>query len=720
MFKLFLQDSPNDCSTACLAGILHHYGLKTTPIDLALQIEFTRAGTSNIELQALARRYGLESKLIRLPAARFGRLEGPCIAYVPSDMEGLVHNLVIYRVKGERLWIADPARGKYTIRQEAFAREYEGLLLIFRPTADFRKGSITPSYLIRFMRFVSAYRNKMLLSLAVGLAASGLGFGLIYLSKYFVDQVLPALDIDLVLVFALVYFLARLLNVAATGFNHLFTVVVRNSVNRMLSERFFDHALDLEKKQLDNRAEGDFLHLFSQIEVLTAAIANYFASFVLVVFGILVKAGFLIFLYDPGLAGLILGIVFLNGMLGFLFSRATSEHANRKTLAFSQITTALLNSLADIRVVRVFAAHSWLERDFRRLLADGLESMRRIALFEVYGRSLADLLGMIAEGAIFLVCGLRIMDGSYTVGDFLVFLTFARGLTAESLQFPGLVLSFETQLRSFARVQAILALPAERGGTREVEGSGLEVEFKNVNFSYVKGVPVLENVSFTIERNRTTALVGESGSGKTTLMNLLMGFYQPRSGTILVNGKDLCELDLESYRGRLAAVFQDTTLFHGSLFANLSLGNPAAHREKVIEIGAALGLDTMVDRLPFGFRQPLYPGSLSGGQIQRVGIWRAMCKPFDLLIMDEATSHLDSLTEERVVRGIDGLCAAGKTRAVIAHRLSTVKQADRIIVMRRGRVAETGTHQELVARRGVYLDLIQRQYEVNLVPQGSA
>ena len=716
MFKLFLQDSPNDCGAACLASILRHHGLYIPPVELARELAFTRGGTSNQEVQNAAARYGLESRLIELAPDDFHNLTDPCMAYVTSEMEGLVHNVIIYRVRGQKLWVADPGKGKYRTTLAEFSKSFRGLLLIFRPNATFQKGVRARSYLARFFTFIAAYRSRILLSLSVSLVASAFGFGLIYLGKVFIDQVLPTQVTSQVVLFALVYFLARLLNTGITGFNRLFAVIIRNAVARDLGARYFGHVLDLEKRHIDSRDKSDFLQQFNQIEVLTEGVANYFSNFILVVIGILVKTVFLIALYDPLLVSLLVIVLSLNALLGLLFARATAEQANRQSLIFSQIISAIVSAVADTRLVRIFSARTWLMEHFEDLISRWVARARKLAFMEVMGRSLADLLALLSELAIFLVCGLMIIRGTYTIGDFLVFFTFAQGLAAESLLFPQLLLSFQTQLRSYARLQAVLEMPCEYGGEEAVPGEGLEIEFRDVCFSYLPEVPVLQNISFIIGKNETCAFVGESGSGKTTVMNLAMGFYPPTSGSVLVNGRDLTTIDLPAYRRRIAAVFQETTVFNQSLSANLALGQPDLDQAAMRAKAACIGADKLIDKLPMGFRQPLYPGSLSGGQTQLVGILRAVCKPFDLLILDEATSHLDSRTEEAIISGIQELCARGSTRAVIAHRLSTVKQADRIVVMKSGQVVESGQHDELMARKGYYRDLVHRQYEVNLLP----
>jgi len=718
MFRLYLQDAPNDCGAACLASILRHHGLTITPVDLAARMAFSRAGTSSSELQRVSADLGLESRLIALPIEQFHRLTDPAIAYVRSPAQGLSHNVIVTRVLGDRVWIADPARGKYKTTLEAFAERYQGLMLILRPTEGFQTGVVSRSYGARFLEFVFAWRWKIALSLVLGIAVSALGFLLIWLGKVFVDRVLPESAMNAIWLFAVAYFGAKLLSTVLSGLNQVYAVTIRNSVNRTLSARFFAHTLDLEKRDLDTRNPGDYMHAYSRIETLTTGIADYFSGFVLTVLGVSVKAGLLVWLYDPSLVAIILAVLVLEAAVGFLLSPKTAELANNQVLIFSEITSAILGSLADIRVIRVFGASDWLAARYRELLSKRLMLTKKLERLEIAGRGLADCLSILADAAIYLICGLRIMEGSYTVGDFLVFFAFATGLMAEARQFPQLILSFQAQLRAFAGLQSVFELRREREGGEPASPEPLRIELCGVSFAYTDGHPVLENIDLTLEPGRTTALVGEAGSGKTTLMNLVMGFYTPSKGQVLVNGRDLRELDLNAYRARISAVFQDTTLFNRSLGANITLGNPDIDTGRIGARAEDLGVTSLLERQPLGLRQPLYAGVVSGGQTQQIGILRAVCKPFDLLIMDEATSQVDSRGEARLNEGLAKLCGQGPTRAIIAHRLSTVKAADQIVVMKGGRIVERGTHASLIAAEGAYLDLIRRQYEVNLTPAG--
>lgn len=718
MLKLFLQDSPNDCGAACLSTLLAYHGRYVTPIDLVKQMEVLRAGATNKELQQVAEKFGLESRFISLPIEGFSRITEPAIAYTSVPGQDELHTVVIFRVKDQKIYIGDPGRGKYWTTLDAFSKIYKGYLIVLRPGPEFKKGRDSQSYFAKFYSFIRNYRASIAKSMAVGMLASAASFVAIYLSKDFVDSVLPKSDKTLLLQFLGIYMAAKCLNLLLQGLNEVYAVRIKNSVHRILSSSFFSHAIDLEKKHIDSRDRGDFMQQFSQIEGLTQGIATYFSGFVLTVFGMVIKAVLLMLLFDPWLTAIILAIVTINTSIGFLFTRAVSECSNQQSLNLSRINTALLSSLSDVRVVRIFNARNWVLNDYRNLLEDSMHLLKRMTHLRVFGRSIAEFMNILGEGAIFLICGWQIMNGSFTLGDFLVFLTFAQGLSFESVRFPALMLSFHSYLRAFARIQAIRELPTEKNGEAQIEQGALEIECKNVTFAYQKAHPVLKDLSFTIPKGKTTAIVGESGSGKTTLVNLIMGFYQPQTGQVLVNGVDLETLDLEPYRKRIAAVFQSTPIFNKNIFNNITMGNPDLTREAVQEIARKIGTDQFIEKMPQAYDYLIYPGSLSGGQTQRVGITRALCKPFDLLILDEATSHLDSLTESKIVDGIESL-GKDRTRIVIAHRLSTVMNADQILVMRKGQLVETGTHRELVKQKGYYLELIERQYEINLTPSAA-
>ena len=716
MPKLFLQDAPNDNGPACLATVLRYFGAYRTPIDLSQEMETTRAGSSDQAICGAAANYGLKARSVTLPIADLDGLTEPVIARVQPPFEGSNHGIVVFPSKEGTHEIGDPGEGSYTTTTAKLQKVYLGKVITFQKTKRFRPGQRSESYPRQFLRFIWTYRASISICLVLGLVTSAIGLGLVVLPKRFVDTVLPRDNTSALWLFIAVYFGARLLFLVSEACNRFFTIAIRNAIERRLGNHYFTHALNLEKPHLDQREKGEFLEQFNQIEQLSEGITNFYSQFVLMALGMVLKGGILIFFYDPALVGTLLLVVTANGLLGLLFTSRTAARSNRRGLILGRLNTAILDGLSDVRVIRIFGATRWIGRRFMFLLSESMNLMKKLVALQAYGRSAADGLNIVSQCFIFIFCGSQIISGNYTTGDFLVFFFFAQGLASESQQFPQLLQSFPTQLRAFARIRGILGLSSEAVGKPVFEKATPEIKIQNLNFGYRQDQTVLEQVSLDIPRGKTTAIVGETGSGKTTLVNLIMGFYKPSSGSIQVNGTDLRAVDLASYRSQLSAVFQDTTLFYASLLQNVTLGNPSLDEYQVAKTARILGVHRFIENLPMGYRQIIYQGALSGGQTQQLGILRATSKTFNLLVMDEATSHLDTATEAALVKGLHQLCGNKVTRIVIAHRLSTVKSADRIVVMKAGRVVETGNHESLTAKKGAYFELVRRQYEVDLAP----
>jgi subfamily B ATP-binding cassette protein MsbA len=264
------------------------------------------------------------------------------------------------------------------------------------------------------------------------------------------------------------------------------------------------------------------------------------------------------------------------------------------------------------------------------------------------------------------------------------------------------------------RVREVLSEPTEDESDSEREAIGRlegEVRFEEVTFAYKEGQPVLEDVSFHARAGSSIALVGHSGAGKSTVISLIMAFRRPGSGRILVDGRDLATLRLRDYRSQLAVVLQDDFLFDGTITENLSYSRPGATRGEIENAGRLARCDEFVEGFPDGYDTVIGERGvkLSGGQRQRLAIARAILADPRILILDEATSSLDSHNEAMIQEGLQAL-KRGRTTFVIAHRLSTIRNADTILVFQAGRIIESGAHEELLARGGLYRDLYEKQY----------
>jgi subfamily B ATP-binding cassette protein MsbA len=383
----------------------------------------------------------------------------------------------------------------------------------------------------------------------------------------------------------------------------------------------------------------------------------------------------------------------------------------------AEVTGRLTESLAGVRVVKGYHAEAQEASVFAggvgRLLDNVLKSLTAISLMSL---SATVLMGVVGATVMFL--GARqILAGSLTLGGFMTFTAFLAFLVAPMFQVVGIGTQITEALAGLDRTQEVLAeRPEDEDPRRKLPAPPIEgyVAFENVSFSYEPGKPVLYEVSFQSAPGTVTALVGPSGSGKSTIISLIAAFHEPTEGKVLVDGVDLSTARLDSYRTQLGVVLQDTFLFDGTIRENVAFARPGATEEQILESCRIARVDEFAEK--FENKYDTIVGErgvkLSGGQRQRVSIARAILADPRILILDEATSSLDSESEAAIQQGLAYLMK-GRTTFVIAHRLSTIRRAEQILVVEDGRVIERGTHESLYDRRGRYYDLYTRQHGVD-------
>jgi ATP-binding cassette subfamily B protein len=311
--------------------------------------------------------------------------------------------------------------------------------------------------------------------------------------------------------------------------------------------------------------------------------------------------------------------------------------------------------------------------------------------------------------------GHRVMDGALTIGQLMFFYALLGYLLEPLERLASVNLKLQDALVAVDRLYQILDLDVEQqeGKTARFAGLRQALELRDLSFRYGCRANVLERVNLRIPAGKTVAIVGESGSGKSTLLKLLMGYYAPTEGRIVLDGTDLGDFELTGLRGGVGLVSQDPFIFNGTLRENIALGRPGATLEEVMEAARSAGLEEFIAALPQRYETVVGErgANLSGGQRQRLAIARALLRQPEILIFDEATSHLDTATERAIQANLK-TALAGKTVVLVAHRLSTIKDADLIYVLHKGRVVEAGTHRELLAANGQYAELCRCQTEI--------
>lgn len=377
------------------------------------------------------------------------------------------------------------------------------------------------------------------------------------------------------------------------------------------------------------------------------------------------------------------------------------------------MVATLDESLSGVKLIKSYNATSFIRRKFVEINAEFSRLMLSMARRQQLASPMSEFLGISAVGVVMVFGGMLVMKGSLNAASFIIYIGMFSQITRPVRQMIDQFANINQGIAAGERVLGLLDMKPEiedKEGAKELVSFEENIELRNVSFSYDGERKIIDNVSLTIGKGQTIALVGPSGGGKSTLSELLPRFYDPQQGEVLIDGVDIKEYTQESVRRHMSLVAQDTILFNDTIASNIEMGRPGATREEIIEAAKIANAHDFIISSPDGYDTNIGDRGmkLSGGQRQRLSIARAVLKNPEILILDEATSALDTESEKLVQAALDNLLE-GRTSVVIAHRLSTIFNADQIIVVDKGHIAERGTHSELLAKGGIYAHLIEMQ-----------
>ena len=479
-----------------------------------------------------------------------------------------------------------------------------------------------------------------------------------------------------------------------------------------LRTQIFDHLQRLDIQYYDRTPVG---RLVTRVTTDVDVLNELFAAGVVAIFGDLLSLGFIgaaMISLSPPLTAAGLAVAPLVVGVTFLFRRAARDANRRIRVAIARINAYLQEHVSGMAVVQLFNHEAKSSERFETINADHRDAYRDAIFAHALFYPAIEWLGTLALGVLLVYSGYRITSGVMTIGVLVAFMQYSLRLFRPIQDLGDKYNILQSAMASAERIFKLLDTKPAVVGRGRGAGAGGQVEFQNVWFAYQAEEWVLKDVSFTVEPGETVALVGHTGAGKTTIMSLLLRFYDVTQGRILVGGVDVKEYDPVELRKRFGVVLQDPFLFSGTIAGNIRLGTSTILDEHIEEAAGQVNLAEFVASLPGGFDEPVRErgSSLSTGQKQLINFARALAHNPEFLILDEATSSVDTETEFRVRDALDRM-VTGRTSIIVAHRLSTVQRADRIHVLHKGRLRETGSHQQLLAQRGIYWKLYQLQYK---------
>lgn len=692
------QMQQTECGLCCVAMVLRYYKSYESISEIRNHLEVGRDGLRVNQIYNFLKKTGFSTKVYKTSVEGLKVIKNPSIIYWKNN-----HFVVLEKVRGSIYYIVDPALGKRKISEEEIIANFTNVVIVPNPTNKFTPKSKKESTLDIILP--SILTNKLLLIklFSFSLVLSIITLGIPIVMQQLIDKVTlqRELDIPMILLFSML-----LLVYSFSSFKRgKFLIDIKIILNKSLFGRVFSHLLKVPYKFFEVRSSGDILFRMGNLDLIKDLISEKVVKGIMEIISLLFILGYMS-CKSSVLTAVVIGLFLVYSVFSFIMRNPIKEANIYELMERSKLERIQVEAITAMFAIKVAAIEEQIFKSWNESLDNMLYRYRKQGyLINIY-TSFTQVLQTISPFVV-LIFGLSLFTkGFITIGEVIAFYSISVMFFATSTSLFQTWNDFLLASNSLERIRDITDAKIEEDNNKErVQNLKGEIELKNVSFSYTQDSEiVLENISLHIKSGQKVAIVGTSGSGKSTLGKLLLGLYNPNTGDVFYDSVNLRNINKKELRKQMGVVPQDIHLFNKSIYENISMGMEDINLEKVRKAAHIAQIGEEIEDMPMNYYTLVSSMglNLSGGQRQRMALARALINNSKLIVLDEATSSLDSVNEARVANFFK---ETGCTCVIIAHRLSTIINADVIYVMDKGKIVEFGNHDELISLKGKYYNL---------------
>lgn len=710
-YTFIKQHDATDCAAACMGMVCLHYKKETTITKLRDMMGTDLKGTNLIGLSKCAEELGFNCQAVKVDKEGFvSRYTLPAIANIVTK-EGLSHFVVIFRITKKYVIIGDPAKDLERLTIDEFYKKFTGAMLLLKPNSEFEREKIKGTKLFdRYIKLLLPQKKLFIYALVASLLVTLLGILSSLFNNIIYDEILPYQQKD-VLKMMLAVFLGISLTSTFVSFVRqwiLMHLSIKIDIPLMLG--YFEHIYKLPMKFFASRKTGDITTRFSDAFTIKDIFTSIALSLIMDISMALIT-GVILFQMNPKLFAVIIMMTLISIVLVFIFKQPYKKINEEQMQQSSILNSEIIEGLRAVETIKGNANEDIELESIEREYIKSLRISYKEGMLSNVQSTISSVISGVGNLVLLYVGIMQVINNNMTLGSFMAFNTLAGYFMDPIGNLVSLQLSIQEANISMKRLSEIMDYEREQKSERqyqEISSIDGDIKLEHVTFRYGNRKPALDDVSFIIEEGQKVALVG--ASGKSTIAKLLLKYYEPEAGDITIDGMDILEYKNDDIRHAISYVPQNIELFSKSIYDNIRVTRQSATLDEVKEAAKAADAHEFIKRLPMQYYTYLEEAGngLSGGEKQRIALARAFLKENQFYIMDESTSNLDFATENIIFDMIYNKFRK-KTMLIIAHRLATVKNCDKIIVMDKGKIVEQGTHQQLLERKGLYYRLWEMQ-----------